>query len=129
MSFHKRILIFPLLLLLVISCKKKFDATHHTSEEIGQYIAARVPSVIDVNEPVRIRFAVPPDTTHTSSIFDFNPSVEGRTYWEDPMTLAFRPDNGWEPGTSYQLQINLDKAIKDVDPSMKRIVFNLMSSL
>ena len=112
------------LITISFSCKKKFVTTHHTSEEIGRYIAARIPAVIDVNEPVRIRFAVQPDTTQTSSVFVFNPSVKGTAYWEDNMTLAFRPTDGWTPGESYQLQINLDKVFKDVDPSMKKVVFN-----
>ncbi len=119
-----RLLIFCCLSIFILSCKKKFEATQHTSEEIGRYIAARIPAVIDVNDPVRIRFAVPPDTSQTSSVFEFNPSVKGTAYWEDNMTLAFRPDNGWRPGQSYQLQINLDKVIRDVDPSMKRVVFS-----
>jgi uncharacterized protein YfaS (alpha-2-macroglobulin family) len=106
------------------ACKKGFEPTTYTSEEIGRYIAARVPSVIDVTDPVRIRFAVAPDTSQTASIFSFSPAVEGETYWEDPMTLAFKPSSGWKPGQAYQLQVNLDKAIKDVDPKMKRIVFN-----
>src|SRR5687768_2572177 len=119
-----RILIFLCSLVVFTSCKKKFEATHHTSEEIGRYIAARIPAVIDINDPVRIRFAVQPDTSQTASVFEFNPSVKGVTYWEDNMTLAFKPDNGWQPGSSYQLQINLDRVIKDVDPSMKKVVFN-----
>ncbi|HUR30540.1 MAG TPA: MG2 domain-containing protein, partial [Saprospiraceae bacterium] len=119
-----RLLIFSLLITFFFSCKKKFEATHHTSEELGRYIAARIPAVIDVNDPVRIRFAVQPDTTQSASVFQFNPSVDGTYYWEDNMTLAFKPDRGWQPGTSYQLQINLDKVIKDVDPSMKKVVFN-----
>lgn len=106
------------------SCKKKFETTHHTSEEIGRYIAARIPSVIDVNDPVRIRFAEVPDTSQTSSVFEFNPPIKGTTYWEDAMTLAFTPEDGWQPGATYQLQINLDKVFKDVDNDMKKVVIS-----
>lgn len=116
------LLLLCFLCTLAISCKKKFEPTTHTSEELGRYIAARNPAVIDVNEIVRIRFAVPPDTTQTSGIFTFNPSVQGDLYWEDGMTLAFRPEKGWQPGETYQLRIDLDKVIKDVDPDLKRVV-------
>src|SRR5687767_3181997 len=108
MNFTYRLMISGCLIIFVFSCKKKFEATHHTSEEIGRYIAARTPAVIDVDDPVRIRFAMPPDTSTSSSVFEFSPSVKGTAYWEDNMTLAFMPSGGWEPGESYQLQINLD---------------------
>ncbi len=118
-----RVLSLLFVLTLVVSCKKGFKPTTYSSEEIGRYIAARVPAVIDVTDPVRIRFAVVPDTIQTASIFSFNPDIKGTAYWEDNMTLAFRPTDGWKPGQSYQLQINLDKAIKDIDPNMKKVVF------
>ncbi len=124
MSCISRVLSLFFFLTLLISCKKGFEPTSYTSEEIGRYIAARVPPVIDVSDPVRIRFAVPPDTGQTTSVFSFSPDVKGIIYWEDNMTLAFKPTNGWQPGQSYQIQINLDKVIKDVDPKMKRIVFS-----
>ncbi|MGB4847700.1 MAG: MG2 domain-containing protein, partial [Saprospiraceae bacterium] len=119
-----RVLSLLFVLTLVVSCKKGFKPTTYSSEEIGRYIAARVPAVIDVSDPVRIRFAVAPDTSQTASIFSFSPDVKGTAYWEDNMTLAFRPNDGWKPGQAYQLQINLDKAIKDVDPKMKKVVFD-----
>lgn len=119
-----RVLSFFFVLTLLISCKKGFEPTTYTSEEIGRYIAARVPAVIDVSDPVRIRFAVAPDTTQTASVLAFSPDVKGKAYWEDGMTLTFMPENGWKPGQAYQLQINLDKVIKEVDPKMKKIVFN-----
>jgi hypothetical protein len=112
------------LLICLVSCKKGFDSTSLSQEEIGRFIAARVPSVIDPGDVVRIRFAVPVDTTQTSGIFSFKPTVDGRTYWEDDRTLAFQPDKSWVPAQNYQLQIQLDKLIKDIDPGMKRVVFD-----
>ena len=126
MSLSTRLWLVLLAATLVASCKKSFPATPHSAEEIGRYISAHVPGVIDVYDPVRIRFAVPVDTAQTKSIFSFNPTATGSYYWEDPMTLAFLPENGWKPGQAYQLQVNLDKAIKEVDPKMKKIVFDFM---
>ena len=123
MNIPFRLMALAFLAVLAFSCRKKFDTTQHSSEEIGRYIAARVPGLIDVNDPVRIRFAVAPDTSQTASVFEFNPDTKGTAYWEDAMTLAFTPEKGWAPGQTYQLQVNLDKVIKDVDASMKRVVF------
>lgn len=109
---------------LFISCKKGFDATSFTPEEIGRYISARVPEAIEPGDVVRIRFAVPVDTTQAESVFSFSPDINGSTYWEDAFTLAFQPEGEWQPGTDYQLQISLDKIISEVDPKMKRVVFD-----
>ncbi len=119
-----RLLILSCLIISGTACKKKFQTTHYTSEEIGRYIAARVPSVIEVTDPVRVRFSVAPDTTQTIGVLEFSPTTKGTTYWEDPMTIAFRPETGWKAGETYQLQVHLDKVIKDVDSKMKQIVFD-----
>ncbi|HEY3385611.1 MAG TPA: MG2 domain-containing protein [Saprospiraceae bacterium] len=111
-------------LTIFLSCKDGFDKTSYTPEEIGRYIAARLPEVIDPGDVVRVRFAVPVDTSQKTAIFSFNPDIKGNTWWEDELTLAFKPEKEWLPASEYQLQVNLDKAIKDVDPKMKRIVFD-----
>src|SRR6188472_1077873 len=118
MTLLHRLLLVLLVASLLPACKKGFQTTTNTPEEIGRYIAARVPAVIEVSDPVRIRFSVPVDTSQMSSVFSFNPATEGSFHWEDAMTLAFTPKSGWKPGASYQLQVNLDKVIKDVDPNM-----------
>ena len=123
MKVTNRFLICLSFLALLTSCKKSFESTSFTQEEIGRYIAARVPAVIDPEDPVRIRFSVPVDTTQTNAILSFNPDTKGEAYWEDELTLAFAPTDGWQPAMDYQVQVNLDKAIKDVDPKMKRVVF------
>ncbi len=124
MRFPYRFLTFLAVFSLIAACKKGFDQNNFTSEEIGRYIAARVPSVIDPGDPVRIRFAVAVDTTQTKSVFSFSPEIVGVSWWEDDFTLAFQPENGWQPATDYQVQVNLEKVIKDVDPNMKRVVFD-----
>lgn len=99
------------------------DTTAYSVEEIGRYISARVPSVINPSDPVRFRFAVPVDTTQTSDILTFKPARKGRLYWEDASTLAFVPDDYWQPSKTYQVQINLAAIISDVDPQMNRVTF------
>ena len=124
MKFPQPFFAFLAVLSLFTACKKGFDQSNFTPEEIGRYIAARVPAMIDPGDPVMIRFSVPVDTSQTSSVFSFSPDVKGRTWWEDDLTLAFQPEQGWQPATDYQLEVNLEKIIKDVDPKMKRVVFD-----
>src|SRR5690606_7074078 len=114
MKIFSHILFSLLLLSIGTSCKKGFDSTQWSAEEIGRYVSAKVPAVIDPGDPVRIRFAVPVDTSQTTAVYAFHPDIQGVTYWEDHQTLAFQPNNGWTPATDYQVQINLDKIISDV---------------
>ena len=116
-----RIFLLLVSILFLNSCKKKFESTPYSSEEIGRYIAARVPAVIDAHDPVRIRFAVPPDTTQKVALFEFNPATKGSYQWIDGMTLSFTPDDGWKPGAEYQVQVNIGKVIPDAD--LKKVVF------
>lgn len=111
-------------LFFLSACKKGFESTSFSPEEIGRYIAARVPAAIEPGDMVRIRFSVPVDTTQTEGVLTFSPAAKGKTWWEDALTLAFMPDEGWQPATAYQLQISMDKIIPDVDPKMKRVVFD-----
>ena len=83
MKVTYRFLILLSFFAIIISCKKSFDSTSFTQEEIGRYIAARVPAVIEPEDPVRIRFSVPVDTAHTDAILSFNPDTKGNAYWED----------------------------------------------
>ena len=83
MSLITRLTLVLLITSTLPSCRKGFQTTSHTPEEIGRYIAARVPAVIDVNESVRIRFSVPVDTSQTTSVFSFDPSTEGTYAWDD----------------------------------------------
>jgi uncharacterized protein YfaS (alpha-2-macroglobulin family) len=124
MKVTYRYLIILSFFALILSCKKSFDSTSFIQEEIGRYIAARVPAVIEPEDHVRIRFSVPVDTSYTDAILSFNPVTKGNAYWEDELTLAFAPEGGWQPGKKYQVQVSLDKAIKNVDPKMKRVVFD-----
>ena len=96
MKFPQPFFAFLAVLSLFTACKKGFDQSNFTPEEIGRYIAARVPAMIDPGDPVMIRFSVHVDTSQTSSVFSFSPDVKGRTWWEDDLTLAFPPDQGWQ---------------------------------
>ncbi len=124
MKHQSQFLIYLAIFSSILACKKDFEPTSHSQEEIGRYIAARIPSAIETQDPVRIRFAVPVDTSKTKGVFQFNPDITGDYKWEDEKTLAFRPIDGWTPGTPYQLQVNLDKVISDPAPEIKRVVFD-----
>ena len=116
MKFPLRFAVVLACFVAFLACKKGFDSTSFTPEEIGRYIAARVPAAIEPGDAVRIRFSVPVDTSRKDGVYAFSPDIKGHAWWEDALTLAFLPDGGWQPATKYQLQVSLDKVIADVDP-------------
>lgn len=109
---------------LIVSCQSRKSSASFSPEEIGRYIAAYVPGSIDAGETVRVRFAVPVDTSRSADALSFQPSVKGSVRWEDELTLAFTPDDGWRPGIRYEMTVRLDHLIPDVDPAMKRVAFS-----
>lgn len=126
MKHQSLLFAFFLAVLTFFSCKKEFESTVLSAEDIGRFIAARVPAAIEPDDAVRIRFAVPVDTTQSSDIFSFQPATQGSFRWEDDRTLSFSPETGWLPGTSYQMQIDLDKVLIEKDPDIKHIVLDFM---
>lgn len=109
--------------IVALACEPRPSAGDFPPEEIGRYIAAYMPGVIDAGESVRIRFAIPVDTTQGADALSFQPSAKGTIVWEDAFTLAFSPADGWRPGTRYDMILRLDKLIKEVDAKLRRIPF------
>ncbi len=44
-------------------------------------------------------------------LFDFSPSISGKTYWIDPETVEFRPDEPLKPGKVYEGTFKLSKVL------------------
>ena len=49
-------------------------------------------------------------------IFNFNPTIEGKTRWVDERTIEFKPNSILKSGTKYEAEFNLEKIIDVPDP-------------
>ncbi len=65
-------------------------------------------------------------------LFDFSPSISGKTYWIDPQTVEFRPDENLKPGKAYEATFKLsdvsatEKGLEDFDFEFKVIKPGIM---
>jgi len=56
-------------------------------------------------------------------LFDFSPSIKGKTYWIDAQTLEFRPDEPLEPDQKYEATLKLDQ-LTQTDKGLEEFDFD-----
>ncbi len=73
------------------------------------YISARSPILVSITDEQRWL-----DTTEAAiqGIFEFDPAVNGRTYWHDANTLAFQPNERLAQDRTYTVTFRLAKLIE-----------------
>jgi len=67
-------------------------------------------------------------------LFEFSPSIKGKTYWIDPQTVEFRPEENLKSGKEYEATFKLaevsatEKGLEDFDFEFKVITPGIMLS-
>lgn len=96
----------------------------------GQYISSFTSGVIASGSTIRVVLA---DNAVDSSfigqessvsLFDFKPSVKGKTVWLDARTVEFRPDARMNPGQVYEVEFFLSKLINDLPGDLKTFEYS-----
>lgn len=81
----------------------------------SEYIASYTSGIVPAASPVEIHFtsgfAAIADK-NSKNLFDFEPSINGRTEWKDDQTLVFTPSKQLDPGTHYTGRLHLGKLAK-----------------
>jgi hypothetical protein len=114
-------------LLLLPSCRSKENGTFRLPGQkqtealqlnipidkgYSEYIESYTSGIIPANSPVEIRFtpafAARADKS-ASGLFEFNPSIKGKTEWKDETTLVFTPSHLLDPGKTYTGTVNLGR--------------------
>lgn len=84
----------------------------------GEYISAFTAGTISSGSPVRISLSKDiVDSSSvgreaSSSLFDFSPSVKGKTVWLDKRTVEFRPEKRLVSGQIYDVNFALSKVME-----------------
>lgn len=96
----------------------------------GQYISSFTSGVIASGSSVRILLAENAvDSSFVGqessvSLFDFKPSVKGKTVWLDQRTVEFRPDARMNPGHVYEVEFFLSKLINNLPNELKTFEYS-----
>ncbi len=110
-----------------------FDGCRTTKKEpntaYAKYIEAYTAGIISKQSAIRVHLAGQANVTHTENepvdkqVFDFSPSIKGKTYWIDATTIEFRPDENLQPGKKYSAKFSLGK-VMSVPSELKSFDFD-----
>ncbi len=128
-SFTKTIAIGAVLLVTAVGSyfllrkNKKQDPS-----QFAKYIDAYTSGTISKKSNIRVHLASAVSTVTdlgqtSDKIFDFSPSIKGKTYWIDAQTVEFRPEEALKPDQQYQASLNLDKILA-VEDNLKEFEFD-----
>lgn len=131
--FLKSFLLKTTLILAAItifySCKTKKELLVSVDPAFSQYIESYTSGVISKTGTVKIKLAENVSTTHAlgevtdKKLFDFSPSVKGKTVWLDARTVEFQPEETLQPDQLYKITFELGKVTK-TPKEYSEFVFN-----
>ena len=104
------------LILSLFNCKDKNKRTDtYISPAFAEYISAYTSGVISSGSPIRIIFSKNAIDSafvgheSTEQLFQFSPSLKGKTTWLDLRTIEFKPDARMNSGQVYEAEFLLSK--------------------
>lgn len=119
---HRSQVLFLLIgiLLTGISCQRG-NRDIQSLTEVNPFVYGYTSGVISKASAIRVQFAE--DAVGKESIgkpasdklLSISPDVEGELYWEDTRTLRLDPTNPLPPATTFQVTLNVKKAIRNAD--------------
>ncbi len=130
------LIIFGLFVIFLFT-KRELNKQHYEpvkiDPEFSNYISAYTSGVISVNTNIRIVLTNPISEIVTTNqliaeeLFNFQPSIKGKTYWIDNRTIEFRPDELLPYGLIYNSNFLLHKII-EVPQKLEEFKFQLQTS-
>ncbi|SMD34905.1 hypothetical protein SAMN04488029_2245 [Reichenbachiella faecimaris] len=118
----KKILFACIAALFIFSCSKKNEIEGPNFDQAKSlfvdYISAYTSGVISAQSKIKIKMAKPvaeikPGTEASSGLFQFEPKLKGKAYWEDSRTIIFEPEAKLQNGVSYSATFNLAQILPD----------------
>lgn len=123
------ILVAVLLQTFTLSCKREKEAPiFEVDPNFGEYVSAYTSGLIAANSPITIKLSQPAaDFTSEGNevgtkLFDFSPSIKGKTYWVNNQEVVFKPQSPLKSGERYTASFKVN-ALFDIRESRLK-VFN-----
>jgi len=128
-SFVAIILIVATIVYSSINHKHQFKKVNPAFKE---YVEAFTSGVISTQSTIKVRLAndfadsALFNTPVKEELFNFSPSIKGKTYWIDSKTVEFRPDEALPAKEFYEVKFFLSKLIK-VPDSLETLEFQFQT--
>ena len=111
------------LAMAIIACNRSASdkPAYHIDPAFSGYIASYTAGVLQSSSAVRIVMANDiADSTMigkeaSSNLFNFDPSIKGKSFWLDARTIEFRPDQRLAAGQEYKVTFKLSKLMEVAD--------------
>nr|WKN34874.1 MG2 domain-containing protein [Tunicatimonas sp. TK19036] len=113
--------VFILVAIIAYVSSDDFSGSETVDPAYQAYISSYSAGVLSVESPVRVRLTYPvADSAQVGQLtdddlFEFNPSVEGESYWVDQSTIEFLPETPLAAGQRYQVRFDLEEVIEVPD--------------
>ncbi len=105
---------------------------HVVDRSFSKYIESYTAGVISRESNIRVRLVSQVEGSHAQNeqlpdgIFSFSPSVKGKAYWVDALTVEFKPEQALNPDKKYDVTFQLGK-VTEVDDEHKEFDFNFQT--
>ncbi|PSL49838.1 hypothetical protein CLV51_1011175 [Chitinophaga niastensis] len=119
-------------LIVCLAALSIFSGCRTTKKEMNpqfaKYIEAYTAGIISKQSAIRVHLNGQVNVTHTQNealekeVFEFSPSIKGKSFWVDATTIEFRPDENLQPGKTYEATFKLGK-IMEVPKELKSFDF------
>jgi alpha-2-macroglobulin len=122
---------FLSLLTIFFSCNKK-NKLIEVDPAFSKYIDAYTSGIVSKTTAITIKLAADASTTHATgeavdnALFNFSPSVKGKTVWTDARTIEFRPEENLTPDKLYEVTFKLGKVLH-VPSKYEEFKFNIQT--
>ncbi len=112
----RKLFLFLVSVLAMIGCSDKDPSTIIVDPGFSVYVSAFTTGVISCQSNIKVILVEPhPDAVAgepiSTDLFDFEPSIEGTSYWVDNQTIEFRPAKNLPSGQSYVASFKLKELI------------------
>ena len=122
-----------LILILTLSCSKKkeeVDTFSSVQNLYVEYVSGYTNGYISSQSEIKVKLAKAVDNAEPGQeiqgdLFLFEPSLNGKAFWEDKSTVVFRPQDQLQSGQQYKVRFLLNSILETpVDKKEFKFVFD-----
>lgn len=132
---RKGILITTVLLVLIVVAAfalKHFSKPKPVDQSFSKYIESYTSGIVSKESSIRIKLVSHVQGMHVQNealpdgIFSFSPSIKGKAYWVDALTIEFKPDKQLDANKAYNATFKLGK-VTDVADHFQEFQFGFQT--
>ena len=130
---QKTVLLLLILFLFSACRSKKDNRLFDVNPEFATYVSAYTSGLVSTHSNIKvilqseIKAELNEDKSLKTEVFEFSPSLKGKTYLTDQSTLEFRPEENLEQGEIYTAELDLKKLIPNIPDSLQIFKFQFQA--